>query len=90
MNAAHWPFFVPEKYRVSIRHSINSNPDVVFHLSEGTIKALDRYLAMGMNIDENMGKLEQYLLRLGRKDNTIVVLLTDNGSTFGDDITMQG
>ncbi len=44
---------------------------------------LARYLAMIANIDENMGRLEAFLRETGLRDNTIVVFLTDNGSTFG-------
>ena len=35
------------------------------------------------NIDENVGRLETFLRETGLRDNTIVVFLTDNGSTFG-------
>ena len=44
---------------------------------------LARYLAMIANIDENMGRLDAFLRETGLRDNTIVVFLTDNGSTFG-------
>jgi arylsulfatase A-like enzyme len=33
------------------------------------------------NIDENTGKLEQMLIEQGLRDNTIVIFLTDNGTT---------
>ena len=44
---------------------------------------LARYLAMIANIDENVGRLEAFLRETGLRDNTILVFLTDNGSTFG-------
>ena len=38
---------------------------------------------MCVNIDENMGQLDEFLNERGLRDNTVVIFLTDNGSTFG-------
>lgn len=38
---------------------------------------------MGANIDDNVGRLDQFLAEQNLKRNTIVVFLTDNGSTMG-------
>lgn len=46
-------------------------------------KRLAQYLGMVRNIDTNMGRLVEFLDREGLRDNTILVFLTDNGSTHG-------
>jgi len=48
------------------------------------------FLAMGANIDENVGQLDRFLESQDLKDNTIVVFLTDNGSTMGPDYYNAG
>lgn len=83
LNAAHWPWFVPDSYRSAVRAAMNNHPDVVKSLKPNQKKDLVSFLAMGANIDDNVGLLDQFLERIGQKDNTIVVFLTDNGSTMG-------
>ncbi len=87
LNAAHYPWFAPEKYRDPIRKGIAAKPDVFAKVTgKGGRNAdnLTSFLAMGANIDENMGRLDAFLKENGLFDNTIVVFLTDNGSDFGD------
>lgn len=92
MNAAHWPPFVPEQYRIPAREALNANPEVLERLSKERMnpyygddinEALVTFLAMGLNIDENIGKVMEYLEADGLLENTIVVFFTDNGSSFG-------
>jgi len=90
LNAAHWPWFVPGKFREPIRQAIRENPDVVRGLNEGKREDLVSFLAMGANIDENIGKLDERLKQSDVFDNTIVVFLTDNGSTMGQDYFNAG
>ncbi|MBD3674746.1 MAG: arylsulfatase [Planctomycetaceae bacterium] len=90
LNAAHWPWFVPDKYREPIRQAMRDNPDVVKHLKPGKKDSLVSFLAMGANIDDNMGKLNEALNTSGLMDETIVVFLTDNGSTMGPDYFNAG
>ena len=68
--APHGPHFVPAKY-------------LEMMTEVGSREQLARYLAMIANIDDNMGRLDAFLRETGLRDNTIVVFLTDNGSTFG-------
>jgi arylsulfatase A-like enzyme len=42
------------------------------------------FLAMIRNIDTNVGRLMQFLDDHNLAENTILVFLTDNGSTFGE------
>ena len=90
LNAAHWPWFVPDKYRAPIREAFQRNPDVVEGLNPDKQRDLVSFLAMGANIDENVGKLDQQLKQLNQFNNTIVVFLTDNGSTMGPDYFNAG
>ena len=90
LNSAHWPWFVPDKYRQPVRDAIEANPDVVKHLKPGKIVSLVSFLAMGANIDDNVGKLDRYLESAGLLKDTIVVFLTDNGSTMGADYFNAG
>ena len=90
LNAAHWPWFVPEHYRQPVREAIQANRDLVKRLSPGKIESLVSFLAMGANIDENIGKLDRSLQQSKLLENTIVVFLTDNGSTMGQDYFNAG
>ena len=74
-NAPHSPFRVPEKY---------SDP----YWGKG-VKAL--FCGMIANIDENMGRLMEKLKQLGIEDNTILIFMTDNGTSGGRfDAGMRG
>lgn len=90
LNAAHWPWFVPEKYREQVRSDAAAHPEVLEHLPQGKREALISFLAMGANIDENLGRLDRFLADSGLRENTIVVFLTDNGSTMGPDYYNAG
>jgi arylsulfatase len=68
LNAAHAPHQVPEKY---------SKPFIQ------QAKGAAGFFGMLANIDENMGRLEEFLGKSGLRDNTIVVFMTDNGGTAG-------
>jgi arylsulfatase A-like enzyme len=66
-NAPHGPFLVPEKY---------AEP----YMGKG-VKF--RFYGMISNIDENVGRLMSKLKELGIEDNTILIFMTDNGSSGG-------
>ena len=83
LNATHWPHFVPEHYRAPVREMMQQHPEVVAHLKDKDREELISFLAMGANLDENLGRLDQFLETKQLKNDTIVVFLTDNGSTFG-------
>ena len=74
-NAPHSPLFVPQQYR---------DPYAGLPHEQAS------FYGMIANIDENMGKLEQMLIELGLRDNTIVIFLTDNGTNYGDEIFNAG
>lgn len=91
MNAPHWPHWVPDQYREAMRLEMDKAE------SAGRVKvdakkreALISYLAMIRNIDDNIGRLEIFLRESDIADDTIVVFLTDNGSTFAPDYFPAG
>ncbi|QDO94269.1 arylsulfatase [Formosa sediminum] len=68
-NAAHTPYFVADKYSNPYKDNENI-PSAAFY---GLIA----------NVDENIGKLTEYLKTSGLMDNTILVFMTDNGTSAG-------
>ena len=66
--AAHSPHFVPPKY---LEAYAAQPPQIA------------RFFGMIANIDENMGRLEEFLAKSGLRENTIMIFMTDNGGTGG-------
>ena len=75
-NTPHYPHNVSEKYSQPYQGKV---PD---------IRAT--FYGMISNIDENMGVLIKELKSLRLEENTILVFLTDNGTSFGVDLDRQG
>ncbi|RMD85220.1 MAG: Cerebroside-sulfatase, partial [Lentisphaerae bacterium] len=70
-NAPHSPYFVEERYSAPYR----SNPKI----------PNPEFYGMITNIDWNFGRLREHLQRLGIEDDTILIFMTDNGSSGGWD-----
>jgi len=75
-NAPHSPYNVPTSYRVPY---MDCCPD------ERT-----RFYGMIANIDENVGKLWNHLRREGLEEETILIFMTDNGSSGGASLDQNG
>ena len=75
-NAPHSPYLVAEQYTRLYR----DNPDIPF----------PEFCGMITNIDENFGKLRRLLHELDIEDNTILVFMTDNGSSGGCSCDQDG
>ena len=69
-NAPHSPFYVDNKYSNPYR-GIKNVPSNEFY-------------GMITNIDDNIGILTKKLEDLGIAENTILIFMTDNGSSMGD------
>ena len=48
------------------------------------------FCGMVANVDENVGRLMSKLESLNLTENTLIILISDNGATFGIDITNAG
>lgn len=72
-NAPHDPLIVDEKYASPYKH-----------LEGHEIVSANLY-GMIANIDENFGKLRDFLKKNELEDNTILIFMTDNGTRFGYD-----
>lgn len=66
-NAPHSPYNVPAKYYEDYQGSIED--------------FVARFYGMISNIDDNFSRLEQRLRELNLEDNTILLFMTDNGSS---------
>jgi arylsulfatase A-like enzyme len=82
-NAPHGPHFVPDRYRAPIAAKLEQTLPQLPRLNPPQQRALVSFLAMIANIDENIGRLDAALRESGLADNTILIFLTDNGSTMG-------
>jgi len=76
-NCPHAPHLCDDEYSDPYKDKVNTLQEAKFF---GQIS----------NIDENVGKLMSLLDSLGKADNTIVIYLTDNGSSRGYDIFNAG
>lgn len=70
-NAPHLPFVVPEEY-----HNLYKRPEIVPGMAE--------FYGMITNIDDNVAELRKKLVELGIEKNTILIYMTDNGSSRGN------
>ena len=68
-NAPHLPWVVPEKYAKLYRGKLQPG--------------LLEFYGMITNIDDNLGRLRKKLAELGIADNTILIFMTDNGTSGG-------
>lgn len=69
LNAPHKPYHVPEKYSAPYKNNPNiPEPD---------------FYGMISNIDENVGILRAALHKMGIAENTILIFMSDNGSSGG-------
>jgi len=76
-NAPHGPFNVADKYSKPYRDMGVADKQAAFY-------------GMITNIDENMGRLMQRLKESDLEDNTILIFMTDNGSSAGFSAGMRG
>ena len=69
-NAPHGPYHVPERYATPYE-------------AAGVPETMAKFYGMITNIDENIGRLRARLATLGLADNTLLIFMTDNGTTAG-------
>ncbi len=74
-NAPHGPFYVPEQYRRMYANRVDGDA------------GLANFYGMIANIDENVGRLRQRLEQLDLAENTLLIFMTDNGTSRGATFT---
>ncbi|WP_417443135.1 arylsulfatase [Joostella sp.] len=70
LNAPHSPFNVPQEY-----YDLYKEAPIP--------ESMKRFYGMITNVDDNLKRLEDQLERLNIEDNTIIVFMTDNGTSAG-------
>ncbi len=70
LNAPHGPFNVPQEY-------------LEMYADADLNEKQKRFYGMISNIDDNIGKLMEYLESSGKLENTILIFTTDNGTAAG-------
>ncbi len=77
LNAAHDPFDVDERY---FNH----------YLEAGVPLSAAKQYGLIENIDENLGRLRDHLAKLDIEDNTLIIIMGDNGATGGYNVYNAG
>ncbi len=80
-NTPHGPLIPKEEDRIALQKVLDSPKFATMNQALKT--KLANYLGMVRNIDTNIGRLIRFLDEEGLRKNTIVIFLTDNGSTHG-------
>ncbi len=82
-NAPHAPLWVPTEDRETVEEYFAQNESRLAPIEPHLRPSIIRFLAMIRNLDGHLGRLRDFLERSGAAENTILVFMTDNGSTFG-------
>jgi arylsulfatase A-like enzyme len=69
-NAPHGPYYVEDRYAAPYE-------------AAGMPKTMAKFYGMIANIDENLGKFRARLAELALAENTLLIFMTDNGTTAG-------
>jgi arylsulfatase len=82
-NAPHAPLWVPKADREAAEAAFATAEDQLPDLSDENRRYIVRFLAMIRNLDTEVGKLRSFLREQDAERDTILIFMTDNGSTFG-------
>jgi len=82
-NAPHWPLWVPPEDRLALEAAFAEGEQSLPNLEPAPRQNIIRFLAMIRNLDACVGQLRGYLRIQGIERDTILIYMTDNGSTFG-------
>ncbi|MBN1250067.1 MAG: arylsulfatase [Anaerolineae bacterium] len=82
-NAPHAPWFVPAADREAIEQAFAAHEDALPAMDAPHRANLIRFLAMIRNLDGHLGRLRDFLQAQDIAGNTMLIYMTDNGSTFG-------
>ena len=82
--APHSPLYVPQKYRDAVQPRLQAALSQLPPLDTQQQANLISFLAMIENLDENIGRLETFLIEQGLREDTLLIFMADNGSTMGE------
>ena len=82
-NAPHSPLWVPEEDRLAVEAYFAQREHLLPQLNATLRANIIRFLAMIRNLDTHVGRLRTFLDAQGLARDTILIFMTDNGSTFG-------
>ena len=82
-NVPHSPLWVPEEDRLAVEAAFAEGEHRLPDLEPELRGQIIRFLGMIRTMDTQLGKLRSFLNEEGIGDDTLLVFLTDNGSTFG-------
>ena len=82
-NAPHAPLWVPPEDREAIEAVFSERAHALPELTSSNRQRIIRFLAMIRNLDAHVGQLRTFLRAQDIERNTILIFMTDNGSTFG-------
>ena len=71
-NVTHGPYFAPEEYREKAKK-----------IAPKLGRDHTSFVATMLNLDDNVGRLLDYVEDSGLSDDTIIIFMTDNGVTMG-------
>jgi len=75
-NVAHWPHNVAEDYVRPYRGIVPDRRATLY--------------GMIANLDQNIGKIREFLRQKGLEENTLVIFMSDNGTGFGAEFDKNG
>jgi arylsulfatase A-like enzyme len=76
------PEYLPEGYLSKVPEDIHWSPNVPAD-NPRKLEEMRYYLAMSKNVDDNLGRLTEYLELSGQAENTILVFTADHGEMHG-------
>jgi len=82
-NAPHAPLYVPTADREAMEAFFAKGEHLLPELKPEHRNRVIRFLAMIRNLDGHLGRLREFLASEGIDRDTILIFMTDNGSTFG-------
>lgn len=82
-NAPHAPLWVPSEDREAMEAAFAEHEHLLPDLTPELRQNIIRFLAMIRNLDGYVGQLRGFLRERGIDRNTLLIFMTDNGSTFG-------
>jgi arylsulfatase len=82
-NAPHAPLWVPPDDREAMEEAFAAGEHALPQIEPEHRARIIRFLAMIRDVDGHLGRLRDFLRAQQIERNTILVFMTDNGSTFG-------